>query len=141
MTFLMLPACKLWNSVIMGGLEQTSPANTIFLFVTEVKACWRAILTCCLKNWMQKNKAKWPLDHLSWKRWAHSLMKWSISHMGAPCTSMVIGIMWCPSWSLLYLQILAMALSSTIAPTGQLMTFVAIVFRIKLITTTLATKT
>jgi hypothetical protein len=29
----------------MGGLEQASPANAIFLFISKVKAHWRAILT------------------------------------------------------------------------------------------------
>jgi hypothetical protein len=40
----------------------------------------------------------------------------------------------------LYLQILAMALSFAITPIGRLMTFEAIVSRIRSITTTLATK-
>jgi hypothetical protein len=34
----------------MGGLEQTSPANAIFLSIAKAKAHWKAILTCCLKN-------------------------------------------------------------------------------------------
>jgi hypothetical protein len=51
-------ACKSWDLIVMGGLEQTLPANAIFLSIAEAKTCWRAILTCCLKNWMQKNKDK-----------------------------------------------------------------------------------
>jgi hypothetical protein len=52
-------ACKLWNLIIMGGLEQGSPTNAIFLSIIEVKACWRAILTSYFKNLMQKYKEKW----------------------------------------------------------------------------------
>jgi hypothetical protein len=96
--------------------------HEIFLSIVEAKAHWRAILTNCLKNWMQKNKDKWFFDRLSRKRWAHSLMKQFISHMNVPCTSMVIKIKWCPSWSLLYLRILAMALSFATRPIGQPMT-------------------
>jgi hypothetical protein len=48
---------------------------------------------------MQKDKNKWPLNHLLWKRQAHSLMKWSISCLNASCTSMVIEIKWCPSYT------------------------------------------
>jgi hypothetical protein len=58
-----------------------------------------------------------------------------------PCTSMAIGIKWCPSLSPLYLQILAMALSSVIALVGQLMTFEATVSRIRSLTTTSAMTT
>jgi hypothetical protein len=68
-------ACKLWDLIVMGGLEQTSLANEIFLFIADIKAHWKVILTFCLKNWMQKNKDKWPPNHLSWKRWAHSLIE------------------------------------------------------------------
>jgi hypothetical protein len=75
-----------------GGLKHASFANRIFLFIIKVKTCWKVILTCCLKIWMQKDKDKWPFDSLSCKRWAHSLKKRSISRLGAPCTSMVIGI-------------------------------------------------
>jgi hypothetical protein len=50
------------------GLEQASPANAIFLFITEAKTHWKAILKRCLKNWMQKDKDKWPFDRLSWTR-------------------------------------------------------------------------
>jgi hypothetical protein len=81
----MSPACKSWDLIVMGCLEQTSHANAIFISITKVKACWRIIITCCLKNWMQKDKDKWPPNHLLWKRWAHSLMKQSISCLGAPC--------------------------------------------------------
>jgi len=118
----MSPTCKLWDLIVMGDLEQTSHVNTIFLSIAKVKAHWRVILTRCLKNWMKKDKDKWPFDHLSWKRWTHSLIKQSISRLGALCTSMAIRIKWCPSWNLLYLWILAVALSSIIALAGQLMT-------------------
>ncbi len=46
--------------------------HPIFLSIAEAKARWKAILIRCLKNWMQKYKDKWPLDHLSWKKWAFS---------------------------------------------------------------------
>ncbi len=100
--------CKLWDLIIVGGLEQASFANAIFLSIAKAKAHWRTILTCCLKNWMQKDKDKWPLDCLWWKRRTHFLMKQSISQLGAPCTSMAIEIKRCPFWNLLYLGILAM---------------------------------
>ncbi len=138
---LMSHACKSWNLIVMGGLEQASPANIIFLSIVEAKACWRAIVTCYLKNWMQKDKDKWPPNRLSWKRQTHSLMKWFISHMGEQCTSMAVGIKWCPSWSPLYLWILPMVLNFVATPIGWLMTFEATVSRIKLVTNTLATKT
>ncbi len=48
-------ACK-WDLIIMGGLKQASLANAVFLSMTKAKACWRVILTGCLKNWMQKTK-------------------------------------------------------------------------------------
>ncbi len=67
------------------------------LFYSKVKANWKTILTCYLKNWMQKDKDKWPPNHLLWKRQAHSLMKWSISFLGVPYTSMAIKIKWCLS--------------------------------------------
>jgi hypothetical protein len=35
---------------LMGGLEHTSLANTIFFSIEETKTRSRAILTCCLKN-------------------------------------------------------------------------------------------
>jgi hypothetical protein len=89
-----------------------------------------------LKNWMQEDKNKWPLNHLSWKRWAHYIMKQSISHLTVTCISMAIGIKWCPSWSPLYLQILTMVLSFTTTLVGRLMTFKAIVFHIRSITIT-----
>ncbi len=133
--------CKLWDLIIMGGLEQGLPTNAIFLSIIEVKACWRVILTRYLKNLMQKYKEKWPSNRLSWKIWAHSLMKQSISCPGAPCTSMAIRIKWCPSWNPLYLWILIMALSSTTTLAGQLMTFKATISYVRSITTTLATKT
>jgi len=60
----MSPACKWCDLIVMGGLEQASFANVIFLSIAKAKACWKAILRCCLKNWMQKNKDKWPFDHL-----------------------------------------------------------------------------
>jgi len=88
----------------------TSPANTIFFSMAKIEACWRAILTHCLKNWMQRYKDKQPLDHLLWKRRAYSLIKQSISHLGALCTSMAIKIKWRPSWIPLYLWILTMVL-------------------------------
>ncbi len=34
----MLPACKLWDLIVIGGLEQTSHANVIFLFMAEAKS-------------------------------------------------------------------------------------------------------
>jgi len=128
----MLLAHKSWDLIIMGGLKQTSFANIIFLFIIEAKTRWKAILTHCLKNWMQKDKDKWPFNYLSWKRQTHSLMKRSISSPGALCTSMAIGIKWCPSWGPLYL---------TITFASWLMTFEAIISYVKSITTTLATKT
>jgi len=67
-------------------------------------------------------------------------MKWSISRLGAPYTSMVIGIKWCPSWNLLYLRILVMVLSFATAHVGQLVTSEATVSCVESITTTLATK-
>jgi hypothetical protein len=140
MALLMLPTCKLWILIVVGGLEQASPANVIFLSIVKVKACWRTILTWCLKNWMQKDKDKWSLDRLSWKRWTHSLMKWFISCPSALCISMAIGIKWCPSWSPLYLRILVMVLSFVVASAGQLMTFKAIVYCVGSVTTTSATK-
>jgi hypothetical protein len=51
-----------------------------FLSTTEAKAHWKAMLTRCLKNWMQKDKDKWSPNHLSWKRWTHFLMKQPISY-------------------------------------------------------------
>jgi hypothetical protein len=110
---LMSLACKWWDLIVMGGLEHASLANVIFLFMVEAKACWNVILTHCLKIWMQKDKDKWPFDHLSWKWWTQSLMKLSISYSNAPCTSVTIKIKWCPSWGPPYLRILAMVLSST----------------------------
>jgi hypothetical protein len=133
--------CKSWDLKVIRGLEQASPTKVIFLFITETKAHWRTILTCCLKNWMQKKKKKKKhFNHKSWKRWKCYLVKWSITHSGAPCTSMAIGIKMCPSWSHLYLWILVMMLSFVAAPVGQLMTLVTTVFHVGLITTTLATK-
>ncbi len=90
---------------------------------------------------MQKDKNKWPPNHLSWERWAHSLMKRTISRLGAPCTSMAIIIKWFPSWSPLYLLILTMVLNFTIIHANQLITFETIVSRIKSITTASAIKT
>jgi hypothetical protein len=49
----------------MGGLEQASPTNAIFLSIIEAKAHWKVILTRYLKNWMQKDKDKWPPTCLS----------------------------------------------------------------------------
>jgi Fe2+ transport system protein B len=60
-----------------------------------------------------------------WKRWTHSLMKWFISCSNVLYTFMAIKIKQCPSWNLLYLWILTMALSFAIAFVGQLMTFEA----------------
>jgi len=91
--------CKSWDLIIIGGLKQISLTHIVFLFVAKAKACWRAILTCYLKNWMQNKKDKWPFNHLLWKRQAHSLMKWSISHLCATWTSIIVGIKWCSSWN------------------------------------------
>jgi hypothetical protein len=49
---LMSFTCKSWDLIIIGGLEQTSLANTIFLFITKAKARWRVILTHCFKKWL-----------------------------------------------------------------------------------------
>ncbi len=138
---LMSLTCKSWNLIIIRHLEQSSLVNAIFLSIIKAKTCWKAILTRCLRNWMQKDKDKWRFNYLSWKRWAHSLMKWSISWPDVPCTSMAIGIKWCPSWNLLYLRIWTMALSSVSTPIGQLMTLKATIYYVMSITTTLATKT
>ncbi len=89
---------------------------------------------------MQKDKNKWPLNHLSWKKRTHSLMKQSISCLGALCTSGAIGIKWCPSQSPLYLQILAMGLSFVFALDVWLMTLVFTIFYGELIIKSLATK-
>jgi hypothetical protein len=134
-------ACKLWNLIIIRGLEQASPVNAIFLSIAKAKAHYRAILTHYLKNWMQKKKDKWPHNGLSWKKQAFSLMKWSKSRPDVSCTSMMIKIKWCPSWNTLYLWILAMALSSATALVGRLMTLIATVFYVRSITTTSTTKT
>jgi hypothetical protein len=56
MAALMSTACKSWDLIVMGGPEHASSANTIFLFIAKAKAHWKAILTHCLKNWMQKDK-------------------------------------------------------------------------------------
>jgi hypothetical protein len=42
----------------MGGLEQASPANVIFLSMAEAKACWRTILTSCFEKLNAKDKDK-----------------------------------------------------------------------------------
>jgi len=97
MALLMSPECKSWNLIIMGGLEHASPANVIFLFIAEVKTHWKVILTCYLKNWMQKYKDKWSPNCLLWKRQMHSQMKQSISCPGAPCTSMASRPLMMPS--------------------------------------------
>jgi hypothetical protein len=52
----MSPASKSWDLTIIGGLKQASSPNTIFLSIIKAKACWKPILTCCLKNWMQKGR-------------------------------------------------------------------------------------
>ncbi len=72
--FLMSLACKSWDLIIMRSLEQTSPTNAIFLSIIKAKTCLKTILTHCLKNWMQKDKDKWPCKCLLQKKWAHSLM-------------------------------------------------------------------
>jgi len=95
----MSPKCKLWGLLLIGGLEQASLANAIFLFIDEAKTCWKAIFTCYLKNWMQKEENKWSHGHLLCKNWTHSLIKWSISCPNTPCTSMTIKIKWCLSRS------------------------------------------
>jgi len=138
---LMLHTCKLWNLIVIGGLDQTSFANVIFHFIAEAKAHQRTILTCYFKKWIQKDKDKWSPNCLSWKRRAHSLMTQSISHPSASCISMAIGIKWCPSWSLLYLWILTMVLSFAATPIDQLMTLLANIFRVRSITITSTTKT
>jgi hypothetical protein len=125
----------------MGGLEQASLANAIFLSIAKAKACWRTILRCCLKIWMQKDKDKWLPNYLSWKTQTHFFMKWSISHPSVQCTSMAIEIKWSLSWNLLYLWILVMALSSIIALASWLMTLKAIVSCVGSITTISITKT
>jgi hypothetical protein len=79
MTPLMSLTHKLWDLIIMGGLEHASLANTTFLSITKATTCWREILIRCLKNWMQKDKDKWFPNCLLWKRWAHSMIKQSIS--------------------------------------------------------------
>jgi hypothetical protein len=122
-------------------MKKTFFANTIFLFTARANAHWRVILTCCLKNWMQKDKGKLFFDCLSWKSQAHSLMKQSISRLGMLCISMTIGIKWCPSWNLLYLWILTMVLSFAVALTNRLMTLVLIVSHVRLITITSTIKT
>ncbi len=114
---------ELWDLKIIGGLKQTSYAKAIFFSIAKAKTCWKVILICSMKNRMQKDKNKWPPDRLSWKRRTHSLMKQSISHPGAPCTSIAIRI-WCFSWNFLYLWILTIALSSTTTLIGQLMTII-----------------
>jgi hypothetical protein len=65
----MSPACKLWNLIVIGSIKQTSHTNEIFMSIVKTKAHWKRILTHCLKNWMQKEKDKWPFDHLSWEGW------------------------------------------------------------------------
>jgi hypothetical protein len=98
-----------------------------------------------LKNNIKIECKKTRINHLPivyhGKKWAHSLMKRSMSCLGAPCTFMAIEIKWCPSWSPLYLWILIMALSYVIAPFNQLMTLVIIESCIESITTTSTTKT
>jgi len=133
-------ACKLWDLIVVGVLEKTSLVNAIFLSIVEAKAHCRAILAYYLKNWMQKNKDKWSFNRLMLKKRAHSLMKRSISWLGAPYTSMVIGIKWCFSWNPIYLRILAMALNSTATPASQLMTFKDIISCVELIITSSAMK-
>ncbi len=85
----MSPACKLWSNS-NGSLKHTSCANVILLSIAKAKAHWKVMLTHCLKNWIQKDKDEWFLDHLSWKRRAHSLMKQSISCLDVLCTFMTI---------------------------------------------------
>jgi hypothetical protein len=69
-------------------------------------------------------------------------MKWFISHLSASCIFMAIEIKWCPSWNLLYLEILAIVLSFIIAPVvGRLITLKTTILRIRLVTITLTTKT
>jgi hypothetical protein len=34
----MLPTCKSWNLIIIGGLEQASPTNAIFISMAKGKA-------------------------------------------------------------------------------------------------------
>ncbi len=138
---LMLLTCKLWDLIIIEDLKQASLANVIFLSMAKTKASWKAILTCSLKNGMQKGKDKWLPNRLSWKIWAYSLMKKFMSCPNALCTSMAIGVKWCPSWSLLYLWNLILALSFATTLDGRLMTFVTTISHVRLLITTLATKT
>jgi hypothetical protein len=139
-TLLMSPACKSWNLIVIGGLEQTFLANTIFLSITKAKTCWKTISMRYLKIWIQKENDKWPFDHLSSKRRPHTLMKWSISCLNVLCTCMDIKIKWCPSCPL-YLWFLTMALSFAIAIASQLMTHIVVMFRVGLVTTISSMKT
>jgi hypothetical protein len=134
---LMSLACKSWNLIIMGGLKQASPTNTIFLFTAKVKAHWRIILTHCLKNWMQKN----DLSNIHHEKNEHILWWNDPYHTKYVVHLLAIGIKWCPSWNPLYLLILTMVLTSTTTPVGRLMTLEATVSHIKSITTTSVTKT
>jgi hypothetical protein len=61
---LMSPTFKSWDLIVIRGLEQASHANAIFLSIAKAKAHWKAMLTCYLKNWMQKNKDELPPNHL-----------------------------------------------------------------------------
>jgi hypothetical protein len=137
----MSPACKLWYLIIMWGPKQTSPTNIIFLSITEAKAHWKVILTHCLKIECKKTRINDLLIVYRGKKQACSVMKQSISHMGVLCTSMAIGIKWCPKWNFLYLWILVMALNSVAAHVVWLMTVKATVSHVKSIATTLAMKT
>ncbi len=39
-----------------------------FPFYNKGQRQWKAILTCCLKIWMQKDKDKLSFNYLSWKK-------------------------------------------------------------------------
>jgi len=144
MALLMSLSCKSWDLIVMGGLEQTSLANTIFLSITKVKTHWKAILTHYLKKWMQKDKDKWLLDRLL----TNTLLDETIyitprcaMHPYVSCTPMAIIVKWCPSWNLLYLQILIMALSFITTLIGRLMALKATVSHVMSVTTTSTMKT
>jgi hypothetical protein len=109
-------------------------------FYNKGQSMLKSNIKMLLKKLNAKRQRQTTFQSL-WKRWTHSLMKRSISHLHVACTFMAIGIKWCPSWSPLYLRILAMVLSFTTTHVGWLMTFVAFIFHVQSIATTLATKT
>jgi hypothetical protein len=44
------------KSSSIGCLEQASLNNAIFLYIGEIEVCWKAMLTCYLKNWCKKTR-------------------------------------------------------------------------------------